>query len=120
MVLPRLGKRLRDLVRQRLDAVDLVAAVNDLPVDRDVDQRAANRLGCDPALKVLLRIEGRDFACVGVRVSVQKPHLVAVRQEHEGNSEQLRVVPTLVLGGDRLDARALGLDHRHRSPGAVA
>ena len=110
----------RDLVRQRLDAVDLVAAIHDLPVDRDVDQSAADRPGRDPALQVLLRIEGRDFARVGVRVTVQKPHLVAVRQEHEGNPEQLRVVPPLVLGGDRLDARPLGLDHRHRPPGAVA
>ena len=32
----------------------------------------------------------------------------------------LRVVAPLVLGGDRLDASALGLDHRHRPPGAVA
>ena len=51
---------------------------------------------------------------------VEEPHLAAVREEDEQDLELLRVVAPLVLGGDRIDARALRLGHRHRPPGAVA
>ena len=109
----------RDLVGQRLDAVDLVAAVHDLPVDRDVDQRTANHPRRDSTFQVFLRIEGGDSTCVSVHVAVHELHLVAVREKHEGDFEECRIVTALVLGGDGLDARALGLDYGHRSPGAV-
>ena len=52
----------RHLVGQGLDAVDLVVAVHDLPVDGDIGQRAAGRPRSDPALQVLLRPEGGDRA----------------------------------------------------------
>ena len=45
-----------------LDAVDLVVAVHDPPVDGDVGQRAADRPRRDPALQVLPRPEGGDRA----------------------------------------------------------
>ncbi len=109
-----------DLVREGLDAIDLVAAINDPPVDGDIGERAADRPGRDPAFEVFLRVEGRDRARVGVRVPVEEPHLVAVREEDERDLELLRVVAPLVLGGERVDARTLRLDHRHRPPGTVA
>ena len=108
------------LARESIDAIDLVAAVDDPPVDRDIGEGAADGAGRNPAFEVFLRVEGRDRAGVGVRVPVEEPHLVAVREEDERDVELLRVVAPLVLGGDRIDARALCLDHRHRPPGAVA
>ena len=116
----QLPASMRHLVREGVDAVELVAAVDDPPVDRDVGEGAADRARRDSAFQILLRVEGRDRSCVGVRVPVEEPHLVAVREEDERDLELLRVVAPLVLGGDRVDARALGLHHRHRPPGAVA
>ena len=110
----------RHLVREGLEAIDLVAAVDDSLVDWHVGEGAAYCAGRDPALEILLRVEGRDWARVSVRIAVEEPHLVAVREEDERNHELFRVVAPLVLGGDRVDARALRLHHRHRSTGAVA
>ena len=115
-----LAPPLRDLRRKRFDAVDLVAAVHDLAVDRDVGQRAPHRARGDPAFQILLGIEGGDFAGVGVPAAVQEAHLLAVREEDEGDVEQRCVMDALVLRGERLDARALGLDDGHGPPGAVA
>ena len=98
---------------QRHDAFDLVVAVDDLPVDCDPRQVAANPARGDPTFEIVLCIEARDLARVGIRLSVQKPHFLAARQEAERHADLPRVVPCLVLRRDGIDARALGLDHRH-------
>ena len=58
----------RHLVRQSFDAVDLVAAVDDLPVDGDVGERTPDRARHDPAFEVVLRVECRNLPRVCVRV----------------------------------------------------
>ena len=108
------------LARESIDAIDLVAAIDDPPVNRDIGEGAADGTGRNPTFGVLPRVEGRDRPGMGVQVPVEEPYLVAVREEDERNFELFRVVAPLVLGGDRVDARALRLHHRHRSPGAVA
>ena len=110
----------RHLRRERLDAVDLVAAVRNLAVDRDVGQRASYRSRGDPAFQIVLGVEGRDLAGVGVPVAVQEAHLLAVREEDEGDIEPRRVMDALVLRGEWPGARALGLDDGHGPPGAAA
>ena len=110
----------RHLGRERLDAVDLVAAVHDPSIDRDVGQRAPQRACGDPAFQIVLGVEGGDLTGVGVPAAIQEAHFLAVRQEDEGNVEQRCVMDALVLGGDRVDARPLRFDDRHRAPGAVA
>jgi len=110
----------RHLARESIDAIDLVAAIDDPPVNRDIGEGAADGTGGNPAFEVLLRVEGCNRPRVSVRVAVEEPALVAVREEDERDLELLRVVAPLVLSGDRANARALRLDHRHWSSGAVA
>ena len=50
---------------------------------------------------------------MGICLSVQKPHFLAVRQEAERHADLPRVVPSLVLRRDGIDARSLDLNHRH-------
>lgn len=50
---------------------------------------------------------------MGIRLSVQKPHFLAVQQEAKRHADLPRVVPLLVLRRDGIDARALDLDHLH-------
>ena len=110
----------RHLGRERLDAVDLVAAVHDPSIDRHVGQRAPQRVCGDPAFQIVLGVEGGDLTGVGVPAAIQEAHFLAVRQEDERNVEQRCVMDALILGGDRVDARPLRFDDRHRAPGAVA
>ena len=110
----------RDFVAQRLDASGLMVPARDGPVDRDRRQVAPDRPDRDPALQVVLRIEAGDPPRMGVRVAVQEPYLLAVRQEDEGDGEPFRVVDALVARRGQVGARALGLDDGHRAPGAVA
>ena len=103
----------RDFGGQRLDAFDLVVAVDDLPVDGDRRRVAAHPARGDPSFEVVLRVEACDRACVGVRLPIQEPHFLAVRKEDERDAELLGVMSSLVLRRDRIDARPLGLQHRH-------
>ena len=65
------------------------------------------------AAEVVLGKEPRDFTSVGIFVPLEKPHFVAVRQEHERHAELCGVVPTLILRRNGIDARPLGFQHRH-------
>ena len=99
---------------------DLVVAVDDLPLDGDGRQVAAVLARGDPPLEVVLCIEARDLARVGVGLPIQKPHFLSVRQEDERYAELFGVVPALVLRRNGIGARPLRLQRRHRPPLPVA
>ena len=110
----------RDLGGQRLDAGDLVVAVDDPPVDGDRRQVATDPARGAPPFEVVLLVEARDLSGVGIRLPIQEPHFLAVREEDERHAELFGVVPTLILRRNGIDARALGLQRRHRSALPVA
>jgi len=56
---------------QRLDARDLIVAVGDLPVDGDRRQVTPDPARGDPPLQVVLGVETRDLARVGVCLPIQ-------------------------------------------------
>ena len=116
----QLAPAVRHLGRQRLDARDLVVAIDDPSVDLDTAQFQPVPAGGDTPLQVVWGIEGREPPCVGVRLAVEEPDLLAVRQEDERRAELLGVVAALILRRDGVDAGALGLDRRKRPSGPVA
>ena len=110
----------RDLDGQGLDARDLVLAIDDPPVDLDAGQFQPVPAGRDPPLQVVRGVEGGDLPRVGVRLTVEEPSLLAVRQEHERHAELLGVVAALILRLDRVDAGALGFERCQGSSRSVA
>ena len=88
---------------QRLDTFDLVVAVDD----------PADLARGDPPFEVILGIETRDLARVGIRLAIKQPHFFAVRQESERHVELFGVVPPLVLRRNGIGARSLGFERRH-------
>ena len=116
----QLAPSAQDFGGQRLDAFDLVVAVDDLPVDGNRRQITPVPARGDPPFKVVLRKEARDLARVGVGFAIEKPHFLAVRQEDERHAELFGVVLPLVLGCDGMGARPLGFQRRHRPTLAVA
>ena len=83
-------------------------------------QFAPNPARRDPPFEVVLCIEARDLARVGVRLPIKEPYFLAVRQENERHPELSRVVPALILRCDGIYAGAFGLKHGHRSALPVA
>ncbi len=111
---------LHDLGAERLDALDLIMAVDYLPVDGDGRRVAPDLARRQPPFQVVLRVEARDLPCVSVGFTVEEPYLLAVREKDEWYAELLGIVPTLVLGPDRIDGRSLCLKCRHGATLAVA
>ena len=109
----QLAPPVRDFGGQSFNALDLVVAVDDLLIDGDGRQVAADLPCGDPPFEVVLGVEARDLARMGVRLPFHEPHFLAVRQEDERYAELFGVVLPLTLRPDRLGARPLGFQRRH-------
>ena len=90
----QLAPSARDLSEKRLDAFDLVVAVDNPAVGGNPRQVAPDPARGDPPLQVVLGKEARDLARVGVGLPVEEPHFLAVRQEDERHAELFGVVPS--------------------------
>lgn len=49
---------------------------------------------------------------MGIRLAIKEPDFLTIREEDEGNTQLLGIVPTLILGRDNINAGVLGFQSR--------
>jgi hypothetical protein len=109
-----------DLAVQDVDALDLIVAFDDAPVDGHARGVAAHGQRGNAALQVILLEDRLHGPRTGLALPLPEQHLVAIAQEGVGHTALLRVGLGLRRGVAWVDRVALGLDHGQRTAMAVA
>ena len=108
----QLSSAVGDLATERIDACDLIVALDDPAIDGDLPEVAAQRVGGCAALEIILLEEGLDHPGEGFALPIPEPDLVTVGQEYIGHTQVLCIGLGLSGGVSRADRESLGLDHR--------
>lgn len=115
--LPPAGGR---LAAERIGAIDLVVALEDVPVDGNGERIASHDRGRDPPLEIRLREEGLDPPRVRLVLPAPETDFPAVREKHVRNTKMRRVGLCLGFGDTEDRLRALGFDDCKRPAVAVS
>jgi hypothetical protein len=108
------------LAAKRIEAIDLIVALDDAPVDGNGERIASHDRGRDPALEIRLREERLDPPRVGLVLPVPETDLLAIREKHVRDAEVRRVGLGLRFGDAEDRLCALGFNDCERPAVSVA